>query len=103
MLGERGITTPRTQIKWAEGGALQGVRSRDLAGTDLSGARTRYLKGVRTRILAGTHAECAGGTRIQAHTCDNGTSVGIIWSKIPMRVQYEKYLRTVAYTNRPNQ
>ena len=62
MLGERGITTPRTWIKRAGDHALQGVRSHDLAGTDLVGACTQNMKGVRTGVLAGTHGARAGNT-----------------------------------------
>ena len=91
LLGEHGITTPRTRIKWAEGCALQGVCSRDLTGTDLAGACTQNMKGVRTGVLAGTHGARAGNTvgartRIRAHERDKGTSVAIVRSKIPVLV-----------------
>ena len=101
-------THTRTRIKRAEGHALQGVRSRDLAGTDLKGTHTQDLKGTRIRILVGTHraraADTVGAhTQIQAHACDKGTSVAIVRSKIPMLVPYERYLCTVACANKPDQ
>ena len=92
MLGNRGITTPFTLTKWAGGRSLQGARTRDLVGV-----HTQVLMGAHTQVLAGTHGartrDTAGAcTWIQVHTRGNSMSVGIILSKIPIRLQYKNYL-----------
>ena len=103
MLGNRGITPPRAWNKGDRDNSPQRVPTRDLVDLArqarvraLTGSQARVLAGSRSRVLAGTPA--GARTRIQTQArASKSTSVGIVSSNIPTRLQYKQYL---VYSNR---